>query len=108
MFSKIVSLGLFGMEAYKVIVEADISERLYDFADAETRQRFRNYEVAKFANWSGREVESFDIDFRMNTFEAERSILHAYIVITFRGIQKRAILEIDINKRSVESTPNAG
>ena len=25
LFSKIISLGLFGMEAYKVIVEADIS-----------------------------------------------------------------------------------
>lgn len=84
----------------KRIVEADIVDRLYDFSDADTRQRFRNYEIAKFADWSGREVESFDIDFRMNDWESERSILHAYIQVTFRGLQKRAILEIDINKRS--------
>lgn len=84
----------------KRIVEADIVDRLYDFSDAETRQRFRNYEIAKFADWSGREVESFDIDFRMNEWEAERSILHAYIVVVFRGLQKRAILEIDVNKRA--------
>lgn len=88
----------------KRIVEADITDRLYDFSDAETRQRFRNYEVAKFADWSGREVESFDIDFRMSDWEAERSILHAYISVTFRGLQKRAILEIDINKRTPATT----
>lgn len=83
----------------KRIVEADITSELYDFTSAETRQRFRNYEKAKFANWSGREVQSFDINFSMTPWEAERSILHAYIDVTFRGLQKRAILEIDVNKR---------
>lgn len=88
----------------KRIVEADITDRLYDFSNAETRQRFRNYEKAKFADWSGREVQSFDIDFRMTPWEAERSILHAYIDVTFRGLQKRAILEIDVNKRETTET----
>lgn len=88
----------------KRIVELDINDRLYDFADAEVRRSFRNYEKAKFADWSSREVESFDINFRMTPWEAERSILHAYIVVTFRGLQKRAILEIDVNKRSSETT----
>ena len=87
----------------KRIVESDITDRLYDFSDAESRERFRNYERAKFADWSGREVASFDIDFRMNKWENERNILHCYIDVTFRGLQKRAILEIDVNKRpSVE------
>ena len=84
----------------KRIIEADITDRLYDFSDMEARQRFRQYEVAKFANWSGREVESFDIDFRMNEWEADRSILHCYMDVTFRGLQKRAILEIDVNRRT--------
>ena len=84
----------------KRIVEADITDRLYDFSDAESRQRFRQYERAKFADWAGREVELFDIDFRMNEWEAERSILHCYIDVTFRGLQKRAILEIDVNRRT--------
>lgn len=88
----------------KRIVEADIIDRLYDFSDAESRQRFREYEKAKFADWSGREVENFDIDFRMSEWEAERSILHAYIDVTFRGLQKRAILEIDVNKREIASS----
>ena len=84
----------------KRIIETDIIDNLYDFSNAETRERFRNYERAKFASWSGREVESFDIDFRMSAWESERSILHAYLNVTFRGLQKRAILEIDINKRN--------
>ena len=87
----------------KRIVEADIIDRLYDFSDAEARQRFRTYEKAKFADWSAKEVESFDIDFRMSEWEAERSILHAYLDVTFRGLQKRAILEIDVNKRATTS-----
>lgn len=84
----------------KRIVESDINDRLYDFSNAETRQQFRVYEKAKFADWSNKEVESFDIQFRMSDWEAERSILHAYLDVTFRGLQKRAILEIDVNKRS--------
>ena len=91
----------------KRIVEKDISDRLYDFTDQTIRQNFRNYEIAKFENWSSKQVQSFDIEFRMNEWEAERSILHAYISVVFRGLQKRAILEIDINKRTyVEDQEN--
>ena len=91
----------------KRIIETDIVNRLYDFSDAEARQRFRTYEIAKFADWSGREVEHFDIDFQMSAWEAERSILHAYLDVTFRGLQKRAILEIDVNKREIEASGSA-
>lgn len=84
----------------KRIIERDINDRMYDFAYADARQRFRNYEIAKFADWSNKEVESFSIDFRMNAWESERSILHCYMSVVFRGLQKRAILEIDVNKRT--------
>lgn len=84
----------------KRIVEADITRNLYDFSDQQTRQNFRDFEIAKFENWSSRQVQSFDIQFGMNAWESERSILHAYISVVFRGLQKRAILEIDINKRT--------
>ena len=84
----------------KRIVEADITRNLYDFSDQQTRQNFRDFEIAKFENWSSRQVKSFDIQFGMNAWESERSILHAYISVVFRGLQKRAILEIDINKRT--------
>ena len=93
----IISFTLYDI---KRIVEKDINDRLYDFTDQITRQNFRDYEIAKFENWSSKQVQSFDIEFRMNEWEAERSILHAYISVVFRGLQKRAILEIDINKRT--------
>lgn len=86
----------------KRIVEDDLKKRMYNFTDPDERQAFRKFEVAKFSDWINKKVESFDIKFTMNQFETERNILHAYIEIVFRGIQKQAILEIDINKRTYQ------
>ena len=35
----------------------------------------------------------------MNAWEAERSIMHCYVAIQFRTLNKRTIIEIDVNKR---------
>lgn len=86
--------------AMKRIIEADIHAELYDFADSDIRTSFATYEKAKFGSWIGSKIETFDIEFSANEWEAAHSILHAYLAVTFRGIQKRSILEIDINKRS--------
>lgn len=83
----------------KRAIEEDINDRLYNFADADVRSAFKDYEDAKFATWKNNKVQDFSIEFRMNEWEAERSILHCYLDVTFRGLMKRAILEIDINKR---------
>lgn len=82
-------------------VEADIRDRLYDFSDQNTRADFKAYEAAKFQGWGGKKVQSVDIEFSMNAFENQRSILHAYVAVVFRGLQKRAILEIDVNPRDM-------
>lgn len=84
----------------KRIVEKDLKKKMYNFTDADERQAFRKAEQSKFADWINKKVASFDIKFKMNAWEAERNILHAYIEIVFRGLQKQAILEIDINKRT--------
>lgn len=83
----------------KHILEVDASENLYNFANAEDRKRFTEYETAKFAPWVGRKLYSFDISFQMNEWEAERSILHCYVSVQFRTLNKRTIIEIDVNKR---------
>ena len=83
----------------KHILEVDARERLYNFANADDRKRFTDYETAKFAPWVGRKLFSFDIIFDMNEWEAERSILHCYVAIQFRTLAKRTIIEIDVNKR---------
>lgn len=83
----------------KGILEYDAYQRTYNFSNAEDRERFKDYEKSKFANWVGRIVQSFDIDFEMSEWESQRSILHCYVKIQFRPLSKRTIIEIDINKR---------
>ena len=85
----------------KRIIEADIHDRLYDFADETTRATFTEYEKAKFAPWIGSRFQSFTINFTVNNWEFEHSIVHCYVAIVFRSLQKQAILEIDINKREL-------
>lgn len=83
----------------KRIIENDCHDRLYNFAEAEERKSFKDYEEAKFADWVGTILQSFSIEFSMTPWEAERSILHCYVAIQFRTLNKRTIVEIDVNKR---------
>ena len=85
----------------KKMVEDDCIDNLFNFADATQRADFSAYEQAKFAPWIGQKFASFSIVFDMNDWELERSILHCYIAIQFRTLNKRTIIEIDVNKRSL-------
>ena len=87
----------------KRMIERDVQERLYNFADASTRSSFASYEKARFSSWVGNRILSIDIQFSANQWESEHSIVHCYLAVVFRGLQKRAIIEIDINKRSYET-----
>jgi hypothetical protein len=91
---------------YKVkrILEDDIADRLYDFTDESTRALFTTYETEKFSSWIGSRFQSIDINFTVNSWEFEHSIVHCYVAIVFRSLQKQAILEIDINKREFGTT----
>lgn len=80
-------------------VEIDANSNLYNFASVDDRASFTEFERAKYSSLEGTDVQTFDIYFDMNEWEAERSILHCYISIQFRNISKRAIIEIDVNKR---------
>lgn len=71
----------------------------YDFADAEERARFKEDAKRMIEPYTGTEVASAEVDFQMNPWEQERSILHCYLAVVFRTINKRAIIEIDVNKR---------
>lgn len=84
----------------KRILERDCWEKLYDFTSAEDRARFTEYEQAKFANWEGRKLDTIEIEFDVNEWEAERSIIHCYVSVQFRNLNKRTIIEIDVNKRN--------
>lgn len=87
----------------KRIIEKDIQARLYDFNEPEVRNRFKSYENTKFSDWNSQYVKSITIDFKANAWEIEHSILHCYVTIVYRGIFKRATVEIDINRRDYEA-----
>lgn len=83
----------------KTILERDCWNNLYNFTSAEDRTRFADTEKAKFADWEGKKVASLSITFDVNEWEAERSIVHCYVSVQFRNLNKRTIIEIDVNKR---------
>lgn len=85
-------------------IENDIGEHIYDFTKETTRNDFRTVEKAAYNSWIGTIVEDFDITFNTTEYEFNNSILHAYVEVTFLGMYKRAIAEIDINKRSYSTT----
>ena len=84
----------------KRIIEADVQARLYDFTSPSIRANFSAFEQAKFDAWINNQVQSIEIYFSANAWEEAHSIIHCYVAVVFRGLQKRCILEIDINKRS--------
>lgn len=88
----------------KAQVEEEIQDQIYNFADESIRQTFVNTENAKYADWNGRIVKSIEFSFATSEYEFNHSILHLYVAVIFRGLTKRAIVEIDINKRQYSTT----
>jgi len=84
----------------KRMLEEFVSANLFNFSEAEDRLRFTEDATRMFADFRGSKVSSYEVYFDMNAFEAQRSILHCYLAVVFRGISKRGIIEIDINKRT--------
>lgn len=81
-------------------LERDCWERLYDFTSAEDRERFSQVEKARFSSWIGTRLDTLNIKFDVNQWEGERSIVHCYADAQFRNLNKRTIIEIDVNKRN--------
>ena len=89
-------------------VEEDARDQHYKFTSATTRTDFAQYIKQKYRSMVGKELESLDIQYKVNEFEYNRSIVHAYLAVTFRPLAKQTILEIDVNRRQYdEETENA-
>lgn len=84
-------------------IENECRERLYYFTDTEMRASLAEYIQAQHKSWIGTKLESLKVTFTQNQWEGERSIVHGYIQVVFRGLMKRVILEFDINKRDYSS-----
>ena len=83
----------------KRMVEKDTESQIYNFSDESVRKDFVTVEKAKYASWIGSMVQSLEFNFATSEYEFNHSILHLYLSVVFRGLTKKAIIEIDINKR---------
>ena len=91
----------------KRCIEDDANSQLYNFADSTVRNSFVAIEKARYSAWEGTRLQSFDISFATTEYEFRHSILHLYIDVVFRGLTKRVIAEIRINKRTYDSSSEA-
>lgn len=80
-------------------ITEDCEGQIYNFADSAIREDFVIAETTKYASIKGQLVENIEFDFVLSDYEFEHSILHFYTAITFRGLTKKVIFEVDINKR---------
>ena len=85
--------------ALKRDIESECRDHIYDFTDTDSRADLAEYIMAQHRNWIGNKVQSLKVSFAQNAWEGERSIIHGYIQVVFRGLAKRILLEFDINKR---------
>lgn len=80
-------------------IENMVSGLTYDFAEVEDRTRFTETATRIIEPYIGQKVRSAVVEFSMSPYEEERSILHCNLAVVYRTINKRQIIEIDINKR---------
>lgn len=81
--------------------EAD--SHIYDFAKAEIRNDFITLMTTRLREKFGASVQTLNLFFDVSQFEAEHSIIHLYLGVTFYGLDKQVICEIDLNKREFVS-----
>lgn len=81
-------------------VESLVASLLYNFAEAEDRQRFTETVDRILTPYKSVKIKSANVRFAMSAFETERSILHCYLELTYLTTAKIGIVEIDINKRT--------
>ena len=73
---------------------------IYDFGEPEDKVRFKQDCENALKSYKHK-VRSFEIEFTVTPYEAERGILHCNLAVVFKAINKRGIIEIDINKRTL-------
>ena len=83
----------------KRIIEDHVASKRYNFAEVEDRNSFTEMADRLISPYRGKKLRTATVYFAMSPFEELRSILHCYLASIFKTINKRGIVEIDINKR---------
>jgi hypothetical protein len=71
---------------------------LYNWNEPEARKGYTDSQMEVYRPWIGTMVQDLDIKFTANEWEQERMIMHCLVVVKFRDIIKRIILEINIQR----------
>lgn len=84
--------------AMKRELESMVKSMSFDFGEPDDRKLFTeaaDRKLEKYKNW----CRSATVEFAMNDYEESQQIIHCYLAIVFKTINKRGIVEIDINPR---------
>lgn len=76
---------------------------LYEWNEPEVRKGYTKAQMEVYRPWIGTMVQDLDIVFTADEWEQERMIMHCYVVVKFRDIIKRIILEINIQRPNYSS-----
>ena len=80
-----------------------VGKHLYNFADSTVRSDFMDVTNELLREEFGPKVKSLGVYFAVSKYESEHSIIHLYLQVTFFGLDKQAIVEIDLNKRQFDN-----
>ena len=79
-------------------MEAACEDYLYEWNNASVRKSYTQAQMEIYRPWIGTIVDDLEIKFEANEWEEERMIMHCYVIVKFKNIVKRIILEINIQK----------
>lgn len=71
---------------------------LYEWSDPVVRKGYTDSQMDIYRPWIGSWVEDISIYFEANEYEEKHMMMHCYAAVSFRNINKRIVLEIDINQ----------
>lgn len=86
------------LNALKKGLERACNGYLYEWNEPEARKGYTDSQMAIYRPWIGTLVQDINIRFEADEWEQHRQIMHCYCEVAFRGLVKRVILEININK----------
>lgn len=79
-------------------LERACNDYLYDWNEPSARKGYTDSQMNVYRPWIGTLVQDLDIRFEADEWEQERMIMHCYVVVKFRDIIKRIILQINIER----------
>ena len=71
---------------------------LYEWNEPSVRRGYTEAQMDIYRPWIGTMVQDLEISFEANEWEQERMIMRCFVIVKFRDIVKRIILEINIQR----------